>query len=83
MVGEIEFEVIKKNLFNFIDEIPLISEKNYVLKVKNNSYYNSMKIINHFINYDINKMIEIINAEEMTEDRFEKLAYVLLDDNIS
>lgn len=83
MVGEIEFDVIKRNFFNFIDEIPLISEKNYVLKVKNNGYYNSMMIVNHFINYDINKMIEIINAEEMTEDRFERLAYVLLDDNIS
>lgn len=80
---KIDFDEISKYIIKCLDSIPLLSEKKYISNIRNGANYNSRIIIKYLIEHEMDNFLNFIITDEVTAERFDKLCYIMLDDNIS
>lgn len=83
MLNKISFDDLVGYIFNLLDSLPLLSEKYYISCIKNDCNYNLTIIIKYLIEYEMDSIIKIISDSKMNSDRFDKLCFILIKDEIS
>lgn len=81
--GKINFSNISEYIYNLLDDLPLLSEKKYISCIRNDCNYNLTIIIKYFIEHEMDNLLKIILEPKMTADRFDKLCFILIKDEIS
>lgn len=83
ITGKITFSEIEDYIFELLDILPLLSEKKYISCIRNDCNYNLTIIVKYFIEHEMDNLLKIISNLKMTIDRFDKLCFIMMKDEIS